>query len=105
MPGKPMKMWRAMAATVGFPSASDDFLGTGRWTLGPELVLGISARRWVTVLVVRNEWSVGSNGARPDVNTLLLEYLLFYNLPKLFYLVYEPAITADWEAPVVYEIE
>ena len=83
---------------VGFPSASDDFLGTGRWRLGPELILGISARRWVTVLAVRNEWSVGSNGTRADVNTLVLDYLLFYNLPKLFYLVYEPIITADWEA-------
>ena len=83
---------------VGFPSASDDFLGTGRWRLGPELVLGISARQWVTVLVVRNEWSVGNNRARADVNTLVLDYLLFFNLPKLFYLVYEPTITADWEA-------
>jgi hypothetical protein len=83
---------------VGFPSASDDFLGTGRWRLGPELVLGISARKWVTVLVVRNEWSVGSDRNQADVNTLVLDYLLFFNLPKMFYLVYEPAITADWEA-------
>lgn len=83
---------------VGFPSASDDVLGTGRWRLGPELVLGISARQWVTVLVVRNEWSVGSARNRADVNTLVLDYLLFFNLPKLFYLAYEPEITADWEA-------
>ena len=83
---------------VGFPSASDDFLGTGRWRLGPELVLGISARKWVTVLVVRNEWSVGRDRNQADVNTLVLDYLLFFNLPKMFYLVYEPAVTADWEA-------
>jgi hypothetical protein len=88
----------ALGSFVGFPSASDDFLGTGRWRLGPELILGISAKKWVTMLVVRNQWSVGSNRARADVNALLLDYLLFYNLPKLFYLVYEPAITADWEA-------
>jgi hypothetical protein len=83
---------------VGFPSASDDFLGTGRWRLGPELVLGISARKWVTVLVVRNEWSVGRDRSQADVNALVLDYLLFFNLPKMFYLVYEPRITADWEA-------
>jgi hypothetical protein len=88
----------ALGPFVGFPSASDDFLGTGRWRLGPELVLGIAARRWVTVLLVRNEWSVGGNGTRADVNTLVLDYLLFFNLPKLFYLVYEPTITANWEA-------
>lgn len=88
----------SLGSFVGFPSASDDVLGTGRWLLGPELILGISARRWVTVLVVRNEWSVGSKSGRADVNKLVLDYLLFYNLPKLFYLVYEPMITADWEA-------
>jgi hypothetical protein len=83
---------------VGFPSASDDFLGTGRWRLGPEVVLSLAAREWVTVLVARNEWSVGTKSNRADVNRLVLDYLLFYNLPKLFYLVYEPTITADWEA-------
>jgi hypothetical protein len=66
--------------------------------LGPELVLGIAARRWVTVLVARNEWSAGSNSTRADVNALRLDYLLVYNPPKLFYLVYAPAITAAWVA-------
>lgn len=83
---------------AGYPSASDDLLGTGRWRLGPELTLGISAKEWVTVLAVRNEWSVGSDRNRADVKALVLDYLLFYNLPRLFYLVYEPIITADWEA-------
>jgi hypothetical protein len=52
----------------------------------------------VIVLLARNEWSVGTKSNRADVNRLVLDYLLFYNLPKLFYLVYEPTITADWEA-------
>ena len=26
-----------------------------------------------------------------------MQYFLFYNLPKLFYLVYEPIITVNWE--------
>ena len=83
---------------VGFPSASDDFLGTGRWRLGPEVVLGLSAREWVTILVARNVWSVGENEGRAKVNRLVLDYFLFYNLPKLFYLLYETTVTADWEA-------
>jgi len=83
---------------VGFPSASDDLLGTGRWRLGPEIALAISARHWVTVLIVRNEWSVGNGSNRADVNQLWLQSFLFCNLPKLFYLVYEPMITANWNA-------
>jgi hypothetical protein len=27
-----------------------------------------------------------------------MNYLLFYNLPKLFYLSYEPLITANWKS-------
>ena len=83
---------------VGFPSASDDFLGTGRWRLGPELVLALSAKQWVTILAARNEWSVGQNRGRADVNRLVLDYFLFYNLPKLFYLLYETTVTSNWEA-------
>ena len=83
---------------VGYPSASDDFLGTRRWRLGPEVVLGISAKQFVTILVARNEWSVGKDRGRADVNRLVMDYFLFYNLPKLFYLLYETTVTADWEA-------
>jgi hypothetical protein len=82
---------------VGAPSASDDFLGRGRWLVGPEIALGITARQWVTVLIARNEWSVGKNTNRADVNQLWMQYFLFYNLPKLFYLIYEPIITVNWE--------
>lgn len=82
---------------VGFPTASDEFLGSGQWELGPEIILGIGARRWVTLVVARNLWSVGDRN-RAEVNQLVLDYFLFYNLPKLFYLVYEPTITADWTA-------
>jgi hypothetical protein len=82
---------------VGAPSATDDFLGRGRWLLGPAIALGISAKKWVTVLIARNEWSVGKSSTRADVNQTWMQYFLFYNLPKLFYLVYEPIVTVNWE--------
>ena len=87
----------AVGGIVRFPTATDERLGSGRWVLGPSLFLGIGAKRVVTLLLTRNIWSVDER-SRPDVNQLQLLYFLFYNLPKLFYLVYEPAITADWTA-------
>jgi hypothetical protein len=83
---------------AGFPSATDDILGSGRWELGPAIALGISAKRVVTIVIARNQFSVGSGSSRAKVNRLFLQYFLFYNLPKLFYLVYEPVILANWEA-------
>ena len=88
----------AFGTYVGFPTATDDFLGSRRWELGPAIALGITAKRWVTILLLRNQWSVGDRSSRPDVNQLFMQYFLFYNLPKLFYLVYEPIILANWEA-------
>ncbi len=99
------KLWRfrrgklfdvALGPIVGFPSATREVLRSGKWKLGPKLVAGVTAKRWVALVLVRNFWSVGGDANRPDVNALLLQYLLFYNLPKGWYLAMEPIITADW---------
>jgi hypothetical protein len=99
------KLWRfrrgqlfdvALGPIVGFPSASREVLRSGKWKLGPKLIVGVTAKRWVALVLVRNFWSVGGDANRPDVNALLLQYLLFYNFPKGWYLAMEPIITADW---------
>jgi hypothetical protein len=86
----------ALGPIAGFPSASREVLRSGKWKLGPKLVAGVTAKRWVALLLVRNLWSVGGDPNRRDVNALLLQYLLFYNFPKGWYLAMEPIITADW---------
>jgi hypothetical protein len=87
----------ALGGIVGFPTATDDFLGSKRWELGPSAFLGIGTQHVVTLLLMRNIWSV-DRSSRPDVNQLSFNYFLFFNLPRLFYLVYEPLIRADWTA-------
>jgi hypothetical protein len=86
----------ALGPIAGFPSASREVLRSGKWKLGPKLIAGVTAKRWVALVLVRNLWSVGGDANRPDVNALLLQYLLFYNFPKGWYLAMEPIITADW---------
>jgi hypothetical protein len=99
------KLWRfrrgklfdvALGPIVGFPSASREVLRSGKWKLGPKLIVGVTAKRWVALVLIRNFWSVGGDANRPDVNALLLQYLLFYNFQKGWYLAMEPIITADW---------
>lgn len=100
------KLWRfrrgqlfdvALGPIVGFPSATREVLRSGKWNLGPKLIAGVTAKRWVALVLVRNLWSVGGDANRPDVNALLLQYLLFYNFQKGWYLAMEPIITADWK--------
>lgn len=89
----------ALGPIVGFPSATDQALGSGKYNLGPKLITGVTAKGVVALVLVRNFWSVGGDQSRADVNEFLLQYIFFYNFPKLWYLAMEPIITADWNAP------
>ena len=54
----------------------------GHWTLG----------------VLETMWSIAGDGGRPDVNQLLLQYFINYNLKKGWFITWQPTLTANWEA-------
>jgi hypothetical protein len=53
--------------------------------------------QWVLGALAQNVWSFAGDSARSDVNFLLSQYFINYNLPNL-YLTTSPIITANWEA-------
>jgi hypothetical protein len=81
-----------------FPSATDDLLGTGKWSLGPSAVVLTEQGPWVTGFLLTNVWSVGGSRSRADVNAGLLQPWLYYNFPNGAYIFSEPVITVDWKA-------
>jgi hypothetical protein len=86
-----------LGPAIGFPTASDDQLGSEKWLMGPAAIFVYAPRRMVLGLVVQNLWSVGGNSGRPDVNELLLRPLLNINLPRQWYITSKPGIFADWK--------
>jgi hypothetical protein len=82
------------------PTATNDLLGTGKWSAGPAFVTFLSAKplRVTTGFLVLNLWSFAGDDDRADVNALTLQPFLNYNLDKGWYLTSAPLITADWEA-------
>lgn len=80
------------------PTATDDRLGADKWCAGPAAV-GLTMRDpWVLGVLVQNVWSFAGDSDRPDVNQMMLQYFINYNLPDGWYLTSSPAITANWEA-------
>jgi hypothetical protein len=83
-----------------FPTATNDLLGTGKWSVGPDFVVFLNAKplHITTGFLALNLWSVAGDDDRADVNAMTLQPFLNYNLDKGWYLTTAPLITADWEA-------
>jgi hypothetical protein len=87
-----------LGPSLTFPSATDEALGTGKWTLGPSFVFLMEQGPWVTGFLISNSWSIGGKSGRPDVNAGVLQPWLYYNFSNGAYVFYEPVITVDWKA-------
>lgn len=89
-------IWGA-GPVISFPSATENILGTKKLSLGPTIVVLRIQGHWLFGSLVQNLFSVAGPSARPDVNQMLLQPFVNYNLPHKWYLTSSPIITADWE--------
>lgn len=49
-------------------------------------------------MYAQNSWSFAGDENYPEINAFLLQLYIIKNLPDLWYVSTEPAITADWKA-------
>ena len=87
-----------MGPILQFPTATDDSLGQGKWGAGPTAVALTVHGPWVLGALINNVWSFAGDSDRRDVNQMLIQPFVNYNLPDAWYVVTAPIITADWEA-------
>jgi len=87
-----------MGPVLMFPTATDDRLGTDKWGAGPAAVVVKMQDPWVIGILGQNLWSFAGDSNRADVNQMLIQYFINYNLPDGWYLSSAPIITANWEA-------
>ncbi|MDJ0835478.1 MAG: hypothetical protein QNK37_03115 [Acidobacteriota bacterium] len=59
-------LW-ALGMIAAMPTATEDALGTDRWTLGPELLLGKLSKKYVLVFFPNHQWSLGDS-EHADIN-------------------------------------
>jgi hypothetical protein len=97
-PREPGKLIWGAGPIFVFPSATDEVLGTDKWSLGPSFVALVMPGPWVLGALVNNVWSIAGDSDAPDVNSMLFQYFINYNYPNGFYWTSAPIITANWEA-------
>jgi len=79
-------------------TATNDRLGSGKWSAGPSAV-GLTMRGpWVLGALIQNVWSFTGDSDRQSVNQFLLQYFVNYNFSSGIYFTSAPIITANWKA-------
>ena len=98
-PKRPTKgiIWGAGPIFV-FPTATDEKLGSEKWSAGPSAVVLTIQGPWLYGALINNVWSFAGDDDRDDVNAMLIQPFVNYNLPDGWYVVSSPIIIANWEA-------
>jgi hypothetical protein len=90
-------MW-SLGVIFGFPTASDDALGSGKFSAGPAFRLAHRAGPWRLSLLAGNLRSLAGSENRADVDQLLVRGLVRLAIKEKWFLLYAPIITANWNA-------
>jgi hypothetical protein len=98
-PGKPHKLIWGAGPIIQIPTATSQYTGQGKLAVGPNVVALAMPGHFVLGVLVNNIWSIAGGGSRPDINQMLLQYFINYNMKKGWYLTSQPIITANWNSP------
>jgi hypothetical protein len=82
---------------LGFPTASEDILGTGKWTAGPSALGVYLGPKWKFGALLQHYIDYAGDDDRTDVNMSNLQYLFYYSLDETTSIGAAPNIIANWE--------
>ena len=97
-PAAPGRIIWGVGPSLTLPTATDEKLGSEKWSAGPAAVALTITGPWVAGGLVRQLWSFAGDDDRADVSQFLLQPFVNYNMDDGWYLVSAPIITANWEA-------
>jgi len=88
------------SAAVQVPTASDESLGSGKWSFGPAAEYEYHADRFYAAFVAIQLWSVAGDPDRKGVSMLMIKPMVTYDLDQRWKLVYMPyGISQYWNKP------
>jgi hypothetical protein len=97
-PAQPGPIIWGIGPSLTLPTATDENIGSEKWSAGPAAVVLAQPGPWVVGSLVRQLWSFAGDSDRQDVSQLLIQPFVNYNMADGWYLVSAPIITANWEA-------
>ncbi len=80
------------------PTATDEYLGGGKWGAGPTGVALVQKGPWTVGGLANHIWSFAGESDRADVNQTFLQPFVSYSLGKGRSLSLNTESTYDWEA-------
>jgi hypothetical protein len=83
---------------IRFPTATDNSLGSEKWSAGPSAVVLRMDGPWVYGALVQNIWSFAGDSDRDHVSEFLMQPFVNYNLSNGWYLTSSPILTSNWSA-------
>ena len=86
----------AFGLITSLPTATHD-LGTDRWTLGPEVLIGKMTSKYVVGLFPNHQWDVGGPG-KADVNLTTIQAFFTYLPGGGWNVGSGPIMSYDWES-------
>jgi hypothetical protein len=97
-PAKGGLIW-AVGPILQMRTASDDQLGTGKWSAGPAAVALQQTGPWSIGALVTQLWSFAGDDSRTKVNQTQIQPVVSYRLDARHSIAYSGTITANWEEP------
>ena len=97
-PSKSKAVTWGVGPIFGFPTKTNNLLGSNTFTVGPSAVVVAMPKHWVIGALANQQWSIGDVAPSQQVNAMLIQPFINYNLPEGWYLTSAPVITANWEA-------
>ena len=82
---------------MGFPTASSDVLGTGKWTAGPSALYAYMGPKWKIGGLWQQYIDYAGDDDRSDVNLTNIQYFVYYSVSDTMSIGAGPNIIVDWE--------
>lgn len=82
---------------LGFDTATDDILGTGKWTAGPSGLGVYMGPKWKVGGLLQHYWDYAGDDDRSDVNLTNFQYFIYYSIDEVTSIGCAPNIIANWE--------
>jgi len=87
-----------LGPSITFDTATDDQLGSGKWSAGATAVALTQPKPWSMGVLIRQLWSFAGDDDRVDVNQFLIQPFVNYNFDGGWFLFSDPTVTANWQA-------
>lgn len=97
-PAQPGKVIWGIGPSFNLNTATDDHLGSGKWSAGPSVVVLTQPGPWTIGTLARQLWSFAGDDDRSSVNQFLMQPFLAYQLGDGWAISSSPVMIANWDA-------